>query len=62
MKWRELKKGDLIHLIETMHSDDEIMTNMRATRKLHAEMREKSQCNREVCWSCQRIAQHLGIE
>lgn len=58
MDWRSLTKGQLVHLIESIHSDQEILDCMVKTREAQAKLNPK----REVCHECRVIATLLGVE
>ena len=56
---RNLDKRDLIHLIESMKSDEQIERDILSSRTAQNKM---SSGGRGGCWQCHIIAQRLGLE
>ena len=61
MRWKDkLTKKELSHLRETL--DTLTLRDFRRSRKWQNERGRNSASNRELCFSCRRIALKLGIE
>jgi hypothetical protein len=59
--WRKLNRGELVHLIESMHSDSDIEQSILKTRDAQKEWAAKAN-HIEVCWECRKIARKLELE
>ena len=64
--WRKLTKKEIIHIVEGMKSDEQIIDSIKDNRqeqkKIMAIPNRSVQVGREPCWECRIIAQRLGLE